>query len=112
MDAGVQFVVRLPRRRHNGVLVEHEGGRLWWETVWTRRGARRAYGKVLEGLLLEPARSAATPGDVVRVCLIERRRIVQRQDLRIPGDPPPDAGVREPRRDPPSAGGTAAVANE
>ena len=111
MDAAVQFSVRLPHGRRNGVLVEHETGRLWWEIVRTRRGARRAFGKVLEGLLLEPARSAAKPGDVVTICLVERRRIVNRQEIRIPGHPPPDAGVREPRRRPPSAGGAAAVAD-
>ena len=77
MEERVDYSVRLPHGGRNGVLVEHETGRLWWETVRTRRGARRAYGKMLDGLLLEPARSAAKPGDVVTVCLLQRRRIVE-----------------------------------
>jgi hypothetical protein len=47
----------------------------------------------------------------VELIRVERERVAQRLLIHVPGDAPPAAGMREPRRPRPSAGGAAAVAD-
>jgi hypothetical protein len=100
----------LDGRRH-GVIVADAGGCVWRRGARTRRAARRLQGDTFDWLMFHPQRAGASPGDDLAVIRVERRRIVARRDFRVPGEPPPDCGVREPRRPRPSAGGSAAVAD-
>jgi hypothetical protein len=99
------------RGARHGVLVLYDEGCLWQDTTFTRRGARRRYRDVLDWLVVHPDSAHARPGDEVELIRVERERVAQRMLIRIPGDASPDAGVREPRRPRPSAGGAAAVAD-
>lgn len=77
----------------------------------TKRAARRAFRELRDWILVEPGRVSALPGDEVVVSLIERNRVVEEAHVRIPGDPGPDGGVREPRR-PRPVGGAGRIAAE
>ena len=84
---------------------------LWFDVARTRRGARKRYLEVLDWLPLNAQRAHAPPGAAVELIRVERERVAQRLLIDVPGDAPPDAGMREPRRPRPSAGGAAAVAD-
>jgi hypothetical protein len=101
----------LDGRRH-GVIVATDDGIAWRRGARTRRGARRSYLDLIDVVVMDPARAGAAPGDDVTVVRVERSWVVEEQQLHLPGEPPPDIGVREPRRPPPWSGGAAAVAPE
>ena len=99
-------------RRGNGALVEWESpGRHVWNTAatLTKLGARHRWRTYL-------TRFAEDPRAIVY--RVEGNRVVARHPMLIPDDGqssgPPDAGVREPQRPSPSAGGatTAAAPDE
>src|SRR5204862_3090860 len=66
--------------------------------------------EILDWLPVNAQRAHAPPGAAVELIRVERERVAQRMLIHPPGDPPPDAGIREPRRPQPSAGGAAAIA--
>jgi hypothetical protein len=77
----------------------------------TRRGARRAFAKLIDRMATaerEPLVTSLTAsGEPVTVVItrIERRRVVARQRRSVPpGANGPNAGVREPRRPIPPSG--------
>ena len=71
----------------------------------TRRGARRLWREFVDSQHI----STTGSGNELLIERIERRRVVDVAVLPTQGDPPPDAGVREPRRPRPAAGGAAAA---
>lgn len=73
----------------------------------SRRGARRLWRDFVDA---DHVYFMGRPGDLL-IERIERRRVVDVAVLPASGDPPPDAGVREPRRPRPAAGGAAAAAD-
>jgi hypothetical protein len=75
----------------------------------TKRAARAAYLELHDWLPVDPGRVDARPGDEVVASRIERNRVVEEWRIRIPGEPGPDAGVREPRRRRPPGGAAAAA---
>jgi hypothetical protein len=97
------------RGRRHGVLALHAEGCLWRDVTRTRRGARRRYRDVIDWLVVHPDSAHTRPGDEVELVRVERERVAQRTLIRLPGNRPPDAAVREPRRPRPSAGGAAAI---
>jgi hypothetical protein len=99
------------RGGRHGVLVLDRDDCLWFDVARTRRGARKRYLDVLDWLPLDPQRAHAPPGAEVELIRVERERVAQRLLIHVGGDAPPDAGMREPRRPRPSAGGAAAVAD-
>jgi|SRR5215218_1669724 len=99
----------LGRRRH-GVLLMRSEDTLRWTPTRTRRGARRKFAETADWLPLDPARAGVHPGNEVTVIRVERGREAGRLYVRPLGEPPPEAGVREPRRPLPRGGrGTAAL---
>jgi hypothetical protein len=109
MTIGEPVSRRLLEGRRHGVLVQDAERRIWLDTARTRRGARRLYLDALDWVPVHPGRAGASPGDQLTVVRVERERVVDQQHIRVPDDPAPSAGVREPRRPRPSAGGAAAV---
>lgn len=103
--------VRMVTGGRHGVLVLDRGGCLWFDVARTRRGARKRFLDVLDWLPGHPERAHAQPGDEVELVRVERERVAGNLLIRIPADPGPDIGTREPRRPRPSAGGTAALAD-
>lgn len=84
----------VPGPKH-GVLVDGT-----FRPARTKRGARRLWLEVHEWLPWE-----AEPGRETVVRRIEKRRVVE--EWRLPPRGDPGAGVREPRRPRPAAGGAA-----
>src|SRR4051812_14172039 len=99
------------RGRRHGVLVLDRDDCVWFDGARTRRGARKRYLEILDWLPVNAQRAHAPPGAAVELIRVERERVAQRMLIHSPGDLPPDAGIREPRRPQPSAGGAAAVAD-
>jgi hypothetical protein len=109
LPVGLELDYGLLDGRRHGVLVEHRTGLVSWRISGTRWGARRAYRDVQNWVTAEP--DSAGAGTAIAY-LVERRQIKRGRYVRTPGEqPPPDAGVREPRRPRPSLGGAAAIAD-
>jgi hypothetical protein len=110
----VQMDCRYALPGRHGVLVESDmtGRVLWWETSRTKRGARRAFAKAADWMTTDPGHFGRRLEDWVTVRLVEGRQTARVVQFPPAGGPPPDAGVREPRGTPPSAGGAAATADQ
>jgi hypothetical protein len=102
MPVGEDIPRELLGSRH-GVLVAGDGV-FWVQRARTRRKARRTYLSLWDWLVLDPARIGASAGDDLIVRRVERERVVEERQVRIPGEPGPDIGVREPRRPRPAGG--------
>jgi hypothetical protein len=110
MAVGERVPAELLGRRRHGVLVWRGDHVVWTRGTRTRRGASRRYLDVFDWLPVHPGRAQAAPGNELVVVRVARRRVVEERRVRVPGEPPPDAGVREPRRPRPASSGGAAVA--
>jgi hypothetical protein len=125
MIVGERVPADLLEGHRHGVLIEFEGGQTFPMTARTKRRARRTWEWVY-AMKVEPwrgvmvsvsdirwrglVRDAALSGHEVAIYRVESRRIVEQRDLPISGEPPEEAGVREPRQPHPSEGGAAAAA--
>lgn len=104
-----QVPVGLLDGRRHAVFIERNGELHSREMARTRWGARRLYSDYVTCVATQPGRADAVPGDVLVILRIEGRRVVDARRLRVPGEPPAESGVREPRRPAPTQGGASAV---
>jgi len=109
MPVGEEIPAHLLGGRRHGVLVWRDEWVAWSDGTRTRRGAARRYLDVMDWLAVDPDRAKAAPGDELLVVRVEKRRVKEQRVVRVPGERPPDGGVREPRRPRPSASGGTAV---
>src|SRR4051812_6004581 len=109
MPVGEHVPDHVLRGRPHGVVVWRDAMVTWCHATRTRRGAGRSYRDLVDWLPVDPARAEAAPGEELVVARVERRRVVDERIVRALGDPPPDAGTREPRRPRPSSAGGAAL---